>query len=681
MATNKSSAARTIALVGPNGSGKTSLLESLLFAAGAIERQGTVDGGNCVGDATPEARARHQSVELNVAGFSFMDDRYAVIDCPGSTEFTADADHALAAADLALVVVDPEPEKAVLMQPVMKELERLGVPHAVFVNKIDQARARVEELLAALQPMSAVPLVARQIPILKGDQVTGFIDLALERAFVYRQGKPSERTDIPEDLVDEEAQARFHMLEQMADFDDELMEQLLSDVVPSQDLVFADLMRETRDGLIAPVFFGSALNGFGVRRLLKALRHDTPEPAAAAERIGADGACAYVFKTTHAGQAGKLAYARLFGGRIADGADLVSGAGDKARAGGLFAVLGQTTRKIADAGPGEVVAIGKIEAAKAGDILSADGKARRAKVEPPHRSPVFAFSIVTKDRKDDVRLSGALAKLIEEDPGLSLVHDGDTNEVLLKGQGETHLKTAVERLKRRYGVEVTTARPTTSYKESVRKGATQRGRHKKQTGGHGQFGDVVVEFRPLQRGEGFQFTDRITGGVVPKQWIPAVEDGVRDGLAKGPLGFPVVDVGATLIDGSYHAVDSSELAFRTAGRIAVQEALPSCQPYLLEPIDKLTIYAPSHATSRINSAVSSRRGQILGFDSREGWPGWDRIEVYLPQAERHDFIVEVRSQTQGLGTFEADFDHMAELSGRHAEEVVSKAKGRVLEPA
>ena len=237
------------------------------------------------------------SVEINLASFSFMDDRYAVIDAPGSVEFQADADAALPAMDLALVVVDPEPDKAILIQPILKQLERLGVPHAIFVNKIDQARGPIRDLLAALQPMSSAPLVARQIPIWEKEQVSGFVDLALERAFVYRPGKPSEQRPIPADLAEHEAEARFHMLEQLADFDDELMEQLLTDVTPSQDAVFADLVRETREGLIAPVFFGSALNGFGVRRLLKALRHDTPDAEAAAARLGADGDCAYVFKT------------------------------------------------------------------------------------------------------------------------------------------------------------------------------------------------------------------------------------------------------------------------------------------------------------------------------------------------------------------------------------------------
>jgi len=548
------------------------------------------------------------------------------------------------------------------------------VPHALFVNRIDQARVRVEELMAALQPLSKTPLVARQLPIWNGEHVGGFIDLALERAFIYRTGQPSEQVEIPPELQGEGADARFHMLEQLADYDDELMEQLLSDVTPSRDAVFADLVKDVREGLITPVFFGSALQGFGIRRLLKALRHDTPGPEVAAERLGAKGPCAYVMKTSHAGQAGKLAYARVFGGALADGSELVLPNGERGRVSGLFAVQGQATKKVASAQAGDIVALGKIEAAHAGDLLSAGREGRAAKIEPIARHPQYELAIATRDRKDDVRLSGALAKLVEEDGGLAIAHDAETHEMRLRGQGDGHLRIALDRLRRRYGVDVATQMPSTPYKETIKQRVAQRGRHKKQTGGHGQFGDVVIEIRPLPRGEGFRFEDKITGGVVPRQWIPAVEQGVRDAMERGPLGFPVVDVAVTLTDGSYHAVDSSEMAFRQAGRLAMSEALAQASPILLEPIEKLTIFAPSTTTSKINSAISSRRGQILGFDGREGWSGWDRIEVYLPHHERQDFILELRSLTQGLGTFETAFDHMVELTGRKAEEITQKAR-------
>lgn len=671
-----STGTRTIALVGPGGSGKTSLAEAMLFAAGAIDRQGTVDAGTSVGDSSAEARARQGSTELNLMRFDYLGDTFVLLDCPGSTGFAADGAHAINVADLAIVVVDPEADRAHLAEPVLRQLESLAIPHMIFVNKIDQARGSIRGLLEALEPLGSQPLIARQIPIREGERITGFVDLALERAFHYVPGKPSERTEIPADLAGREAQDRFHMLEQLADHDDALLEQLLMDETPPLPTVLADLARETRDNLGAPVLFGSALNGFGVRRLLKALRHEAPPPATAAERLGAEGSCALVFKVSHAAAVGRLAMARIFGGTVAEGAELKNRSGTAVRVGTLFTVQGDRTQKVQRADPGEVVAIAKAEDVAAGEWLSA---ARNpGEVIGPELPPSnHVLAITTRDRKDDVRLSAALHKLVEEDPALSWRHDESMHETLLSGINDEHLAVTLARLKRRYGVAVDSRQPTVGYMESIRKPVTQRGRHKKQSGGHGQFGDVVIEVRPLPRGEGFRFDERITGGAVPKQWIPAVEQGVRDAMAKGPLGFPVVDVAVTLVDGSYHSVDSSELAFRTAGRIAMSEALEAAAPHLLEPVHRLVIMAPGSATSRITSALASRRGQMLGIAPREGWSRWDRLEALLPSAELQGLEAELRSVSQGLATYTASFDHLAELNGKLAEEVVQ----RELEPA
>jgi elongation factor G len=561
----------------------------------------------------------------------------------------------------------------VLLQPFLKAVEDLKIPHAIFINKIDQARGRIRDLLEVLQPVSTLPLVARQVPIWKDDHVSGFVDLALERAFLYQPGKPSQRIDIPAEMAERETEARFHMLEQLADFDDALMEKLLSDVTPDQDIVFADLVRETREGLITPVFFGATAQGHGIRRLLKAFRHDTPDPKYAAERLGLKGSGAYVMKISHAGQAGKLAYSRVFGSAISDGDQLTLSDGASQRPGALFAVQAGQTKKVSSAPVGDVIAIGKLDPVAAGDLLSRNG-VQTAAVRPAKRFPVFQLAIATKDRKDDVRLSGALQKLAEEDSGLTIVHDQTTHEILLQGQGDPHLRSVIERLKSRFGVDVNTAPPSTPYKESIRKNAEVRGRHKKQTGGHGQFGDCVIQVKPLPRGGGFEFVDKITGGAIPRQWIPAVEAGVRDAMTKGQIGFPVVDVSVTLIDGSFHSVDSSEHSFQQAGRIGMSEAIKECGSVLLEPIEKLSIYTPNSGTPKINAAVSSHNGQILGFEAREGWPGWDRVDVYLPHAERQNFIIELRSLTQGLATFEAAFDHMVEVTGRRADDVAKKAQ-------
>jgi elongation factor G len=661
---------RALALAGPTSSGKTTLMEALLQATGAVSRS----GGEMVGDASPEARARGHSVELNLAGFDFMGDHYQVVDCPGSLEFRAEADRALPAVDLAVVVAEPDPAKATLLQATLRELERMEVPRALFINKMDQARGSLKDLLDALAPVSSAPLVARQIPTFSGDKITGYVDLALERCFVYRPGEASQQIDIPEDLQAEEADSRFHMLEQIADFDDDILEQLLSDVTPSRDAVFADLVKEMNEGLIVPVFFGSAINGFGVRRLLKALRHEMPEPDLAAARLGVEGGGAYVLKTAYAGQSGKLAYVRVFGQSLADNADLVMPNGERARAGGLSSVQGGAVKKIAQAPVGDICAVGKLEHAHSGDILSLSGKAQAGRLAALAGRPLYSVALSARSHNDDVRLSSALSKLIEEDPGLVLIHDAENRQVLLAGQGEGHVRLALERLKRRFGVEIDTAQPKTPYRETIGKGLTQRSRHKKQSGGHGQFADVTIEVKPLPRGSGFQFKSKIVGGAVPKQWIPAVEDGTREGLVKGPLGFPVTDLEVTLIDGQTHAVDSSEMAFRTVGRLAIEEALGTAGSILLEPIEKLVVYSPSPAASNVTSALTARRGQILGLSPREDWRGWDRIEAYLPQSERQDLIAEIRGLTQGLGAFEADFDHMAELHGRLADQASAAGK-------
>jgi elongation factor G len=665
---------RLVAIVGPGGAGKTSLAESLLFACRAISRQGSVAAGNTVGDASPEARARGGSTEINLFNLEFLGDRFALIDCPGSVGFSADGALGIAAADIAVVVVDPEPGRAHLAEPVLRQLDALGIPHAIFVNKIDAARGNIQDILEGLQPMSAAPLIARQIPIREGHGIAGFVDLALERAFHYRAGKPSERMEIPAELAAVEKEARFHMLEQLSDHDDQLLEQLLMDETPDLQTVLADLARETRENWGVPVLFGSALNGWGVRRLLKALRHEAPPPEQAAERLGTGEQCAFVFKVSHGGAVGRVAYARVFGGTLREGAELKGPDGAPTRVGTLFAIQGDKLTKLTEAGQGDVVAIAKAEAVKAGQWLGS-GPATALAVERPALN--YALAISTRDRKDDVRLSAALNKLVEEDRTLEWEQDEALHETRIKGVSDEHLKVTIDRLKRRFGVAIDTRAPTVGYKESIRKAVTQRGRHKKQSGGHGQFGDVVIELKPLPRGSGFQFDERITGGAVPRQYIPAVEQGVRDAMLKGPLGFPVVDVAVTLTDGSYHTVDSSELAFRTAGRIAMAEALAAAAPHLLEPVQKVTIHCPNSATSRVTSAVSSRRGQMLGMGPREGWERWDQIQVLMPESELQGLDAELRSLSQGLASYRAEFDHLAELNGKLADEVVHK----VLEPA
>ncbi len=665
---------RCIALVGPFQSGKTTLLEAILARTGATQRQGTVDAGTSVGDASKEARHHKMSVEATFATTSFMGDSYTFVDCPGSIEFIQDMRSVLPAVDAAVVVCEADEKKVPQLQLIMRELEDQNIPRFVFLNKIDKADKRVRETLKLLQPASRMPLLLRQIPIWNGDLISGFVDLALERAYVYKEHAPSEIVELKGENLDRKKEARFTMLETLADHDDQLMEQLLEDIEPPRDKVFDDLSKELRDRIVCPVLLGVATRTNGVLRLLKALRHEAPGPGETAQRLGVktgNDAIALVLKTFHTTHGGKMSVARLFAGQVGEGATLTTPAGDAARVSGVFKLMGQHFEKRGLATAGETVAFGKLDNARTGDTLSSGKQPPVALVQAKPYPPVLAIAVQAKERKDDVKLGPAFTKLTEEDPSLTVVHNAESHEVVIWGQGEMHLRVASEQLADRFLVPVSTRSPSVGYRETIRKPITQRGRHKKQSGGHGQFGDVVLEIKPLPRSSGFKFEDRITGGVVPRNYIPAVEEGVLDALKHGPLGFPVVDMSVALIDGSYHTVDSSDQAFRTAGRIGIVEGLPQCQPVLLEPIHLVEIVCPSEATAKMNAILSGRRGQILGFDTRENWDGWDTVRAQMPEAEIGDLIIEVRSATAGVGSFVFKFDHMAELTGRTADQIIA----------
>jgi elongation factor G len=664
---------RCIALVGPFQSGKTTLLEAILARTGAVQRQGTVDAGTSVGDSSKEARHHKMSVELAVATTSFMDDSYTFIDCPGSVEFIHDMRAALPAVDAAVVVCEADEKKIPQLQLILRELEDLGIPRFLFLNKIDKAETKVTEALAMLQPASRKPLMLRQIPIWQNEIVTGFVDLALERAHVYKEHAASEVIPLEGDSLDRSKEARFSMLEKLADHDDALMEQLLEDIPPPRDKVFDDLARELRDGLVVPVLMGVASRTNGVLRLLKALRHESATVEATAKRLGLKGgdAVAYVLKSFNTAHAGKMSVVRVLSGQIGDGVTLASPEREAGRVAGTFKMLGQNFEKRGPASPGETVALAKLEYARTGETLSTGKQAHAALINVPPVPAVLAISVTAKERKDDVKLGQAIHKLVDEDPSITIIHNPETHEVVMWGQGEMHLRVAAERLADHFGVAINTGRPSVGYNETIKKAVQQHGRHKKQSGGHGQFGDVVLDIKPLPRGTGFKFEDKITGGVVPRNYIPSVEEGVINALKHGPLGFQVVDLSVALVDGSYHTVDSSDMAFQTAARIGIVEGLPQCQPVLLEPIHMVEIVCPTDATAKMNAILSGRRGQILGFDTREGWEGWDVVRAKMPESEIGDLIIEVRSATSGVGTFTFKFDHMAELTGKTADQIVA----------
>ncbi len=664
------SAPRVAAIVGPYLSGKTSLMESLLHAAGAIPRKGAVKDGNTVGDPSPEARGRQMSVETSVASCTYLGESWTFLDCPGSVEFTQETLNALMVADVAVVVCEPDPYRALTVSTILKFLDDHSIPHIVFINKVDTHLVKMGEVLQALQSVSERPLVLREIPIRDNDQITGYVDLVSERAYKFVPGKDSDLVKLPESLLPEEHEQRQHLLEALADHDDHLMEELLEDAVPPLDEIYTDLRKDLQSDLIVPVFFGSAEQDLGIKRLLKALRHETSGPSVTADRLNIPkkGPLVQVFKTVHAQHVGKLSFVRAWRGDLSDGMALNAMA-----VSGMFKTQGATNAKISKAVEGEIVALGKLEKARTGMGLAPTGAVELA--WPAALQPLTCISIRTVKAGDEVKLSGALHKLSEEDASLTLEQNSETKEQLLWGQGEIHLKVALSKLKGRFNVDVSSEVPMVPYKETIRKSVKQHGRFKHQSGGHGAFGDVHVDIKPLPRGAGFEFTETVVGGAVPRQYYSSVEKGSLEFMKRGPLGFNMVDFAVNLYDGSYHSVDSSDAAFQQAARVALAEGVPKCDPVLLEPILELHIAVPNEFTAKAQRLVSTRRaGQILGFNGRDGWNGWDVVSAYMPQAEMNDVIVELRSLTMGVGTFTWAFHHLQELVGKEAERVVETRK-------
>ena len=639
---------RSVALVGPYSAGKSSLFEAMMDAA------------SCPVKRPADPRNRPMTTEVRVGHCTYLNDSWAVLDCPGSIEFAHEANAALAMVDFAVVVCEPVPAKALSLAPLLKLLADEAVPHMIFINKIDTLEGSVRDTLAALQGLMKSPLVLRQVPIVEGQSVSGYVDLISERAYRYRKGQASELMQVPAEMQTEEQEALGKLVEALADHDDVLLEKVLEDVKPTPQELYRDLHKDLLAGNVIEVLLGSADNANGVRRLWKALRHDVPDVRETAERKGidADGPpLAQVFKTVHAGHTGKLSYARIWRGEIKDGATLGG-----TRLGGIYRLVGGDLTKAPEAQQGDVVALGRLDGVPTGATVSPGGTPDQLPF-PEAPPSVYSLAITTTDHKDDVKLSGALHKMQEEDPALTVEQNQDTAETVLHGQGEMHLNSAVQRLESNYNLKVNTHKPQVAYKETIRQAVHEHGRLKRQTGGHGQFADVKIDIAPRERGSGFQFIDKVVGGAVPRNFIPAVGEAAEEAAKKGPFGYPVVDISVTLTDGQFHSVDSSDMAFKTATSMAMKEGLAKADPVVLEPISKVTISVPSDYTPRAQRLLTGRRGQILGFSEKPGWPGWDDVEAMVPEAELHDLIIELRSQTLGLGTYRSSFDHLAEWRG------------------
>ena len=636
---------RSVALVGPQGSGKSALFDALLEAAGATVKR----------PADPRNRPATTSIRVGHCGF--LNEAWSVLDCPGSIEFAHEVSAALAMVDIAVVVCEPDPARASAVAPLLRTLANEQVPHIVLINKIDTIDASVGDVISALQGYAASPLVLRQMPLTENGRVNGYVDLMSERAYRYRKGQASELMQIPESVLAEETAERGRLVETLADRDDALLEKVLEDIRPTPEELYLDLRKDLLAGAVVEVMLGAGEAAHGVRRLWKALRHEAPGAQETADRKGVDAEgppLAQVFRTEYAGHTGKLSYARIWRGEIKDGVTIGG-----TRLGGIYHFVNGELSKSPACVAGDIVALGRLDGVPTGATIS-PGAVPEQLPFPAPRTPVYSLAVTTADRKDDVRLSDALRRLVEEDQSLTVTQDHETGETVMHGQGEMHLLNAIEHMAKDYNLKMTTRKPSVAFRETIRVAVHQHGRLKRQTGGHGQFADVKIDIAPRERGSGFQFVDKVVGGAVPRNFIPVVGESAEEAAKKGPFGYPVVDISVTLVDGGFHAVDSSDMAFRTATQIAMREGLAKADPVLLEPIDHVTISVPNEYTPRAQRLLTGRRGQILGYGEREGWSGWDDVVALVPEAELHDLIIDLRSQTQGLGTYRKRFDHLAE---------------------
>ncbi len=559
--------------------------------------------------------------------------------------------------DAAIVVIEADPGRIVQTQAAIDYIESVRMPHIFVINKMDRPGADFAQTLAALQSAYGRHVVAEQLPLGSAEHFRGYVDLAEMKAYTLEGAEQP----IPGDAQDQAARMHVELLEAIADFDDHLMEELLEGVEPPLEEIERDLCTECSHDQVVPVLVAAGASGAGVTALVRAIEKWLPPPADALQ-VDAEGrpiepdaagpVIARIIKTSIHPQSGKLSIARILSGTLKSDATLtnITKHDEKVRLGGLYRLQGKKQEPLTEAGPGMIVALGRLDSVSTGDTLTSNGhRVRLPRI--PVAEPVFAVAVKPKERIDEAKISQMLARIVNEDPALRLERADVTHELLLLGRGEQHVSIAVERLARKYKVEVETAAPAIPYLETITGGTEIHSRYKHQTGGHGQFGDVWLRFEPRERGAGISFDEKIVGGVVPRQFIPAVEKGVREALVHGPNGHPVTDLHVTLFDGQYHDVDSSEQSFKTAAGMGVREALPKCNPVVLEPVAHVKVIVPTAYTSTVIQQLTGKRGQILGMNPEDDRAGIDVIEAYVPAVELSRYITELRTATQGLGTY------------------------------
>ena len=677
---------RNVALVGHSGSGKTQLVSALLFAAGAVNRLGRVDEGTTVTDYDEEAIARKHTLSAGVAYAEWNKQKINFIDTPGMANFLSDARAALRVADAALVVVDAVAGVEVSTEKVWEAAEDLTTPRLVVLNRIDRERASLDRSLDSLRTAFGRSIVPIQLPIGEEKNFKGVVDLVAMKAYTFAQDASGKMTegDVPGDLADAAKSAREALIEMVAEADDALMEKFFDAGTLTQDELVAGLKRGVAAARVFPLVLSSATANIGMQPILNAILTYVPSPADRPLKAkSADGetvdiatkdggpVAAFVWKTVADPFAGRITLFRVLSGTLKSDATVHNLTKDAPeRLGHLILVQGKTQTNVGEIKAGDIGAVAKLKETQTSDVLGDKGSATVPPIRFPE--PVISYAIEPKSRGDEEKISTALHRLQEEDPTISYTRDAQTKELLLAGQGQSHIEVTVAKLKRRFGVEVTLKLPRIPYRETIKSSVEAHGRHKKQTGGHGQFGDCKVRFDPLPPGSEFQFENDIFGGAIPRQFVPAIEKGIQDARMRGFLaGYPMVDFKATVFDGSYHAVDSSEMSFKMAGSLAFKDGMSRAHPTLLEPVMNVEVYAPSDFAGDLMGDLNSRRGRIGGMDTRGATT---IIRAKVPMAEMLTYEQHLTSATGGRGSYHMEFDHYEEVPSHLHAKIIAASK-------
>ena len=678
---------RNIAIIGHIGAGKTSLAEVLLYNSGVTNRLGRVEDGNTAMDTEPEEIRRQSSISSGFHHFPWKKHTITLIDTPGDENFFTDTKLCMQAADAGLVVVDAVDGVKVQTELAWGFAEDFKMPRCLFINRLDRERADFQRTIQSAADVLDPKPTPIQLPIGKEAEFKGIVDLISQKAFIYDESGKAQAVDIPADMEDDVASAREEMIENIAEADDELLERYLEGETIGDDELQQALLKGTLEGIMAPVLCGSATANIGIAHLADFMIDGLPSPANREFSVRTSESddpviikadpeapfAGFVFKTVADPYAGRLSIFRIVSGTLKSDAGTFYNVNKetKERFNQILQIAGKDQKPVDSAPPGSIVAVAKLKATVTGDTIC--DEAKKVQFSCTDALPtLISFAVSAKNQGDEDKVFASLSKILEEDLGLKLDRRAETKEILLSGRGQIHIETVVEKMKRKFNVEVLLNTPKVPYRETIRKKVRVQGKHKKQTGGHGQYGDCWIQMEPLPRGKGFEFVDAIVGGVIPKTYIPAVEKGIVESCQKGVLaGFPCVDFKATLDDGSFHAVDSSEMAFKIAGSLAFKKAVSEANPILLEPIMEVTITTPDEFMGDIMGDLNGRRGRVLGMDSAGKY---QVIKANVPMAEFLTYAPDLRSMTGGRGIFSMEFSHYDEVPAQLTEKIIEEVK-------